>query len=257
MSSKAMEVNDDEEDPIPNELDKALVHLIPAVTACGSDPELPTYLDLATFERLAGPALGGGGGGAGGKDGSGSKRSLDARVSGEIEVAFRHCMHEAGLALVGAETGGGGGSSGAGERGGGRRSKRGKAAASSGSGSGGSNSLLSEPGVMTGMMSPPMGILSLALEFVWNEAGLNNESDKDAGVIASVLATLPMVLLEDFLESQASGGKRKAGAGVATGRDIAFVPLTLISVVDDDPACQLGRSLVGKCGGDGPGKSLT
>ncbi|CAM9203861.1 unnamed protein product, partial [Ectocarpus sp. 4 AP-2014] len=113
-----MDVGDDahvqeevEDDPIPNELDNALVHLLPAIKACGSDPSLPTYLDLATFEELAGPVLRegavseGGAGGGTGKDGGG-RRCLGERVSGEVQVAFRHCMHEAGLALAGLDVGG-------------------------------------------------------------------------------------------------------------------------------------------------------
>ncbi|CAN0147264.1 unnamed protein product [Pylaiella littoralis] len=198
-SSEAMEVNDEEDDPIPNELDNALVHLIPAITACGSDPKLPTYLDLATFERLAGATLGGSNGGD-----SSSKRCLDSRVSGEIEVAFRHCMHEAGLALVGADTESGSGGKGGGE-GGGRRTRKGKAAVGGGGGGGGGGgNSSSESEVMAGMMSQPLGILSLALEFVWNEVGLNESGGGGGGggVMSQALSGLPLLLLEDFLESQ-------------------------------------------------------
>eukprot|EP00752_Nemacystus_decipiens_P014653 g13050.t1 len=204
---RAMEVDEEEDDPIPNELDNALVHLIPAITACGSNPKLPSYLDLGTFEKLAGPALRGGdnahavahpsGGGADTDKGNQSaRRHLDARISGEIEVAFRHCMHEAGLALVGADTdiGGGGGASapaagGRGTRGRARKGKKGEAEAAA---------LHTEADAMVKTMSGPLGILSLALEFVSREAELN-----ESGVgINGALGGLPLLLLEDFLESQ-------------------------------------------------------
>lgn len=46
-------------------------------------------------------------------------------------------------------------------------------------------------------MSMPLGLLSLALEFVSTEVATSGRS------IESALTGLPMVLLEDFLESQA------------------------------------------------------
>ncbi|CAM9541838.1 unnamed protein product, partial [Ectocarpus sp. 13 AM-2016] len=177
-----------EDDPIPNELDNALVHLLPAIKACGSDSSLPTYLDLTKFEELAGPVLRegavseGGTGGGTGKDGGGW-RCLDERVSGEIQVAFRHCMHEAGLALAGLDVGGGHGGKG------GRRAAAGPGGAAALSGS--------EP------MAEPMGILSLALAFVANEAGLDKSDGGDSRSINQVLTALPLLLLEDFMESQA------------------------------------------------------
>lgn len=168
-----------EDDPIPNELDNALVHLLPAIKACGSDPSLPTYLDLAKFEELAGPVLregvvSEGGAGAAGKEGGG-KRRLDERVLDEIEVAFRHCMHEAGLALAGVDVGGG------------RGGKGGRRAAAAGS----------------ELMAEPMGILSLALAFVDNEAGLDESDGGNSSSASPALLALPLLLLEDFMESQA------------------------------------------------------
>ncbi|CAM9161630.1 unnamed protein product, partial [Scytosiphon promiscuus] len=185
-AKKTMEVEADEvDDPIPNELDNALAQLIPAVTTCGSDPNLPTYLDLAAFDRIAGPVLEGANG-----EGGGGRRVIDARVAGEIEVAFRHCMHEAGLALVGADPVGIGG--GRGRAGAGGRPKRG--------GAGGQAVGLSEEGEeeLAGMMAEPMGLLSLALEFVSREAELSG----GGADISSTLSGLPVLLLEDFLESQ-------------------------------------------------------
>lgn len=92
------------EDPIPNELDNALCQLIPAVMACGN-PKTSTYLDLGAFEKLAemSPrwrALAT----------DGAKRVLDARVAGEVEVAFRHCMHKAAVEMAEKGVEGGGGS---------------------------------------------------------------------------------------------------------------------------------------------------
>ncbi|CAB1116285.1 unnamed protein product [Ectocarpus sp. CCAP 1310/34] len=192
VSGDAHAQEEAEDDPIPNELDNALVHLLPAIKACGSNPSLPTYLDLAKFEELAGPVLregavseggtGGGAGGGAGKDGGG-RRCLDERVSGEIQVAFRHCMHEAGLALAGLDVGGG------------RVGKGGRKAAA---GPGGAAALSgSEP------MAEPMGILSLALAFVANEAGLDESDGGGSRSTNQVLTALPLLLLEDFMESQA------------------------------------------------------
>lgn len=194
-----MEVDEEEDDPIPNELDNALVHLIPAITACGSDPALPSYLNLDTFEKLAGPALRGGDGAAGANDSSSATttgRRLDLRISGEIEVAFRHCMHEAGLALVGADAdiGGGGGSAAGGGRGG--RARKGEKEVTAGTGA--ASALQSEAEAMVKMMSGPLGILSLALKFVSKEAKL----DEGGADINPLLSGLPLLLLEDFLESQ-------------------------------------------------------
>lgn len=126
------------EDPIPNELDNALSQLIPAVMACG-DPQSPDYLDLAVFEALVetAPAWRDSAGGGGGRG------RLSFRVAGQVEVAFRHCMHEAAMALIvrDDEDGEGGG--------GGRamrtRGKKGKSSGSGGAfGSGGGGDLLSE-----------------------------------------------------------------------------------------------------------------
>lgn len=186
------------DDPIPNELDNALVQLIPAIANCGGDPTLKTYLDLPTFEKHAGTALGGDGssGGGDGSSGGGSRRRLDDRVSGEIEVAFRHCIHEAGLALAGASERGGGTAAGTGTGTG----KKGPAAAVPADAPGvGARGAEEEREAMAETMAEPLGIMSLALEFVSKEAELD---DSGAG-ISSALSGLPLVLLEDFLESQA------------------------------------------------------
>lgn len=193
-----------EDDPIPNELDNALVHLLPAIKACGSDPSLPTYLDLAKFEELAGPVLreGAVSEGGTGKDGGG-KRRLDERVSGEIQVAFRHCMHEAGLALAGLDVGGARGGKG------GRRAAAGPGGAAALSGS--------EP------MAEPMGILSLALAFVANEAGLDKSDGDGSRSINQVLTALPLLLLEDFMESQA----RRRSSGLSGERLLFWFPVSV------------------------------
>jgi len=177
-------IGDEEDDPIPNELDNALVQLIPAIATCGGDPTLKSYLDLATFEKLAGTVLGGGGG-----SGGGTRRRLDERVSGEIEVAFRHCMHEAGLVLAGAAEEGDGAAARAGI------GKEGLAAAV-GVGARGAEE---EKEAMAERMAEPLGILSLSLEFVSKEA----ELDESGAGISPALSGLPLLLLEDFLESQA------------------------------------------------------
>lgn len=207
-----MEVDEEEDDPIPNELDNALVHLIPAIAACGSDPALPSYLDLETFEKLAGPALragdGDNGGGSGDNSSSG-RRQLDKRIAGEIEVAFRHCMHEAGMALVdaGADVGGAAAAGGRGAAGRARKGKKEAAAAAAG--------LQTEAEAMAETMSGPLGILSLALNFVSKEIELNRGG---GGGAESVLSGLPLLLLEDFFESQVKvkaweGGEKSQGGG--------------------------------------------
>ena len=140
------------EDPIPNELDNALSQLIPAVMACG-DPQNPNYLDLTVFEALvetaptwralAAPTAGvSKGAGARG----GGRGRLSARVSGQVEVAFRHCMHEAAMALSMKDDGGVTGGGGGGGRGGGGRGTRtrGKKGKPSGGGGGSGGDLFSE-----------------------------------------------------------------------------------------------------------------
>lgn len=113
-----------EHDPIPNELDNALSELIPAVTACGSPPSR-AYLDLSVFEKLVEAAPGWK---SLTKDAKG-RRVLDQRVAGEVEVAFRHCMHEAAVAMAeNRRTGAGRG--GEGGRGKGGKKKRGSVATS-------------------------------------------------------------------------------------------------------------------------------
>ena len=51
-------------------------------------------------------------------------------------------------------------------------------------------------------MAAPVGVLSLALDFVSNEVAVSSTSG-GAGIEES-LTRLPMVLVEDFLESQVS-----------------------------------------------------
>ena len=234
-------MDEEEDDPIPNELDNALVHLIPAITACGGDPSLPSYLDLDTFEKLAGPALkggdgvlAGGGGGGGNGDSSGSaRRHLDARISAEIEVAFRHCMHEASLALVGADAdiGGGGG-----RRGGGRARKGKKEAAAS----------QTEAEAMVKTMSGPLGILSLALEFVSREDELN----ESGGGISVALGGLPMQLLEDFLESQVKAWEGERRGPRSQGTFVVVVVFFLLFCVGgrtapgSDQRCRVSGEII-------------
>lgn len=122
------------EDPIPNELDNALSQLIPAVMACG-DPQSPDYLDLAVFETLVETAPTWRGSAAGG----GGRGRLSVRVAGQVEVAFRHCMHEAAMAVTVRDEGGGGGGGGRAMR---TRGKKGKSSRSGGGG--GSGDLFSE-----------------------------------------------------------------------------------------------------------------
>ena len=102
------------EDPITNELDNALSLLIPAVMACGN-PGSPMYLDLKVFEQTA-QAAGCWSGLVADKRG---RRVLDERVAGEVEVAFRHCMHDSATAMADRVSGNGGSSGGGGIGGGG------------------------------------------------------------------------------------------------------------------------------------------
>lgn len=99
------------EDPIPNELDNALTQLIPAVVACG-DPKSPSYRDLAVFEGMVSTAPSWRSMTLAARGPAGARRVLELRVAGEVEVAFRHCMHEAAMSMAGV---GGGGGRGTGE----------------------------------------------------------------------------------------------------------------------------------------------
>lgn len=90
------------EDPIPNELDNALSLLIPAVMVYGN-PQSPLYLDLKAFERSV-QAAGCWEGLLADKRG---RRVLDERIAGQVEVAFRHCMHDAAMAMAEIVSGGG------------------------------------------------------------------------------------------------------------------------------------------------------
>lgn len=83
------------EDPIPNELDNALSLLVPAVIIYGN-PQSSLYLDLKAFERSVQTA----GCWEGLLVDKRGRRVLDERVAGQVEVAFRHCMHNASMAMA-------------------------------------------------------------------------------------------------------------------------------------------------------------